>query len=85
MRIFKLALPVGIVAAGFLFCTSLTFGKQEYLKKENVKSCTVCHSKMGMTKDAPNLNDVGKCYSENDHTDIRPPAFVTWMCTDHCV
>ena len=68
MRMLKLAVPAGIVAAGFLLCTTATYGKPEYLKKENVKSCMACHSKMGMTKDAPNLNDVGKCYAENDHS-----------------
>ena len=68
MRMLKLALPAAIVAVGFFFCITATYGKTEYMKKENVKSCMVCHSKMGMTKDAPNLNDVGKCYGENDHS-----------------
>jgi hypothetical protein len=68
MRMLKLAIPAGIAAVGFLLCTTVTYGKPEYMKKENLKSCTGCHSKMGMTKDSPNLNDLGKCYSENDHS-----------------
>jgi hypothetical protein len=71
MGAIKVALPAGIVMAGFLFCTTATYGKPEYMKKEGVKSCTVCHSKIG-TPDAmkqdPNLNDVGKCYKTNDHS-----------------
>ena len=67
MRTLKLAIPAGIVLAGFLFCTTATYGKPEYMKKEGVKSCTVCHSKAA-TKAEPNLNDVGKCYAANDHS-----------------
>jgi len=71
MRTLKLAIPAGIVMAGFLLCTTAASGKPEYMKKEGVKSCTVCHVKVGapdaMKKD-PNLNDVGKCYAANDHS-----------------
>jgi len=66
----KLAIPAGIVAAGFLFCTTASYGKMEYMKKENLKACTTCHVKVGaadaMKKD-PNLTDIGKCYSTSDH------------------
>ena len=71
MRALKLALPAGIVMAGFLVCTTATYGTPAYMKKDVVKSCTVCHSKVGtpdsMKKD-PNLNDTGTCYKANDHS-----------------
>jgi len=70
MRVIKLALPAGLLLAGFVLCTTASFGKPEYMKKEGVKSCTVCHSKMEPQKEAmaKNLNDTGKCYAENDHS-----------------
>jgi cytochrome c553 len=67
MRILKLAIPAVIVISGFLLCTTASFGKPEYVKKENLKSCNACHSKAG-TKDNPNLNDLGTCYQKNDHS-----------------
>jgi hypothetical protein len=67
MSTWKLAIPAGIVMAGFLFCTTATYGKPEYQKKEGFKSCTGCHAKAA-TKDNPNLNDLGTCYAKNDHT-----------------
>ena len=69
MRTLKLAVPAAILMTGFMLCTTVSFGKPEYMKKESAKSCTVCHSKMeakdGMAK---NLNETGKCYAENDHS-----------------
>jgi len=70
MRTMKVALPAAILMAGFLLCTSATYGKPEYMKKEKVASCTYCHVKMGV-KD---LNDTGKCYKENDHSLAKCPA-----------
>jgi hypothetical protein len=71
MRTLKLAIPAAIVMTGFLLCTTSASGKPEYMKKEGVKSCTVCHAKVAapdaMKKD-PNLNDTGKCYAANDHS-----------------
>ncbi len=67
MRTLKLAIPAAIVMTGFLFCTTMSFGKPEYQKKENLKNCAACHSKAA-TKDAPNLNDLGTCYQKNDHS-----------------
>ncbi len=71
MRTLKLAVPAVVVMSGFLFCTTASFGKPDYMKKENLKSCTGCHVKIGtpdaMKKD-PNLNDLGSCYSKNDHS-----------------
>jgi cytochrome c553 len=71
MRTWKLILPAGIVMAGFLVCTTATYGKPEYQKKENLKACTACHVKVGKPDDMkkePNLNDLGTCYSKNDHS-----------------
>jgi hypothetical protein len=67
MRVLKLAVPAVIVMAGFLVCSTASYGTPAYMKKEGVKSCTVCHAKMG-TKADPNLNDTGKCYQANDHS-----------------
>jgi cytochrome c553 len=67
MRILKLAVPAVIVMAGFLVCSTASYGTPAYMKKEGVKSCSVCHAKMG-TKTDPNLNDTGKCYQANDHS-----------------
>jgi len=71
MRTLKLAIPAAIVLAGFLVCTTATYGKPEYMKKEGVKSCTVCHAKISAPaamKQDPSLNDTGKCYQANDHS-----------------
>jgi len=63
MRILKLAIPSAIVMTGFLVCTTASFGKPEFSKKEG-KTCTYCHVKAG----AKDLNDTGKCYQKNDHS-----------------
>ena len=63
MRAMKLALPAAILMTGFLLCTSATYGKPEYSKKEK-QACVYCHTKMG----AKDLNDTGKCYQANDHS-----------------
>jgi len=69
MRAIKLALPAGLMLVGFVVCTTQSFGKPEYMKKEGVKSCTVCHAKAeGKDQMAKNLNDTGKCYAANDHS-----------------
>jgi hypothetical protein len=46
-------------------CSTASYGKPEYAKKENIKSCTTCHSKMGAK---PELNEYGKCYQDNNHS-----------------
>lgn len=69
MRAMKVAVPAALLMAGFMLCTMSSYGKQEYMKKEGVKSCTVCHGKIeGKEAMAKNLNEVGKCYAENDHS-----------------
>ena len=62
MGVLKLAIPSAILMAGFLVCTTASFGKPEYAKKEG-KTCVYCHVKAG----AKDLNDVGKCY-KTDHS-----------------
>ncbi|MGD0496941.1 MAG: hypothetical protein ABSC23_00740 [Bryobacteraceae bacterium] len=69
MKTLKVALPAAILMAGFMVCTTSSFGKPEYAKKEG-KACTYCHVTMGK-KD---LNDTGKCYSKNDHSLAKCPV-----------
>lgn len=68
MRALKLALPAVILMTGFVVCTTSTYGKPDYAKKEK-KVCTFCHAKQeakeGMAK---NLNDAGKYYQTHDHS-----------------
>ena len=63
MRALKVTLPAAILAAGFLICTTASYGKPEYAKKEK-QGCIYCHVKVG----AKDLNDTGKCYQTNDHS-----------------
>ncbi len=67
MRAMKLVVPATILMTGFLLCTTASYGKPEYAKKET-KTCTFCHGKME-AKDAmaKNLNDAGKYYKDHDH------------------
>ncbi len=67
MRTMKLVIPAVLVAAGLFLCTSATYGKPEYAKKED-KKCNFCHGGMG-GKDVmqKNLTDAGKYYKEHDH------------------
>ncbi len=69
MRSLKLVLPAAIVLTGFFVCTSTSYGTAEYTKKEK-KGCTYCHTKQSADKAemAKNLNDVGSCYKDNDHS-----------------
>jgi hypothetical protein len=69
MRAMKVAVPAAFLMAGFMLCTTSSYGKAEYMKKEGVKSCTVCHGKVEAREAmAKNLNETGKCYAENDHS-----------------
>ncbi len=69
MRAMKLIVPAVILAAGFVVCTSVTYGKAEYAKKES-KKCVDCHGKVSADKDAmnKNLTDMGKYYKDHDHS-----------------
>ena len=63
MRSLKLVIPSVILAVGFVLCSTASYGKPEYSKKEG-KGCTFCHVKAGQ-KD---LNDAGKYYQAHDHS-----------------
>jgi len=65
MRAMKVFVPGAVLMAGFLVCSTASYGKPEYAKKENIKSCTTCHSKMAPK---PELNAYGKCYQDNNHS-----------------
>ena len=67
MRAMKLVVPAVLAMAGFVICTTSTYAKPEYAKKED-KKCAFCHSGMG-GKDVmqKNLTEAGKYYKEHDH------------------
>lgn len=69
MRAMKLVLPAAFLMTGFLVCTSATYGKPEYSKKEK-KACAFCHAKghyTGPAEMGENLTDVGTYYKTHDH------------------
>ena len=45
MRAMKLVIPAALLTTGFLICTTATYGKPEYAKKER-RRCTFCHGKV---------------------------------------
>jgi hypothetical protein len=59
----KIGIPSAVILGGLMVSSSPSFGKAEYTKKEG-KGCTFCHTTAGK-KD---LNDVGKCYGEHNHS-----------------
>jgi hypothetical protein len=65
----KLVAPNAILFAGFVLCTSSSYGTPEYSKKEK-KACNYCHTKIvsDKTEMAKDLNDTGNCYKSNDHS-----------------
>jgi hypothetical protein len=68
MSTLKLVLPAAIVLTGILLCTTATFGKAEYAKKEK-KNCVFCHAKVEAKEAMPkNLTDAGKYYAAHDHS-----------------
>jgi len=60
----KLTLPAVILLGGFLVCSTATYGKPEYTKKEQ-KGCTFCH----VSARSKDLNDTGKYYQEHKSLD----------------
>ena len=74
MRALKLVLPAAVLTAGFLVCTTASYGTPDYSKKEK-KACTFCHAKIesgtvngkneAMVK---NLTEAGKFYKEHNHS-----------------
>jgi len=69
MKTLKLAIPAAILGAGFLICTTTSYGTPTYAKNEK-KACTYCHVAQGK-KD---LNDTGKCYKEAKYSLDKCPA-----------
>ena len=69
MRLLKLALPSVILVAGFLVCTTASYGTMDYAKKEK-KACTFCHQKMvsDKTEMAKNQTEAGKYYKDHNHS-----------------
>jgi len=62
-RILYFVIPGTAVMWALFLTASVSMATQDYTKKEK-KSCTYCHTSMGK-KD---LNDVGKCYAEHNHS-----------------
>lgn len=60
MRFVKLLM---VLVFSLIIVASFSLAKPEYSKKEG-KNCAYCHVKVG-SKD---LNDIGKCYKDNDHS-----------------
>jgi len=68
MRTWKVAVPAAFLMAGFLVCSTSSYGKPEYAKKEK-QTCTTCHAKVEAKEAmAKNLTETGKCYAANDHS-----------------
>jgi hypothetical protein len=60
----KVTVPAVILAGGILLCSTATYGKAEYTKKEK-KACTFCHT----AANSKELNDAGKYYQEHKSLD----------------
>ena len=60
-------LKLMIAVTGLMVCLAVSalvlFGKAEYTKKEK-KPCMTCHAKANSKE----LNEVGKCYKDNNHS-----------------
>jgi hypothetical protein len=61
--ILKITVASAFIVGGLILSSPSSFGKTEYTKKEG-KGCIYCHVAAGK-KD---LNDLGKCYAEHNHT-----------------
>jgi hypothetical protein len=69
MRAFKLLVPTTLLAAGFLICTTASYGTPEYMKQTK-KQCNFCHSQVKPADKElmkKSLTDAGKCFAEHDH------------------
>lgn len=70
MRALKVAIPSLILAAGFLVCTTASYGTPAYAKKEK-KGCTFCHTQMKPADKElmkKSLTPAGKYYEEHNHS-----------------
>jgi hypothetical protein len=61
--ILRITVGLAFILSVLVLSSSFSFGKTEYTKKEG-KGCTYCHTTAGK-KD---LNDLGKCYAEHNHS-----------------
>jgi hypothetical protein len=59
----KIVIPALTLTCGLILTSTSSLAKPEYTKKEK-KVCTTCH----VTQGKKELNDVGKCYAEHDHS-----------------
>ena len=59
MQKLRFVLPAIILIGGLTIPATVSFGTQEYTKKEK-KGCIYCHTKAGSKE----LNKVGECYKE---------------------
>ncbi len=62
----KFALPAGIALAGFLVCSTASYGKPEYTKATK-KACTTCH--VDAKAKPKELTEAGKYYKEKTTLD----------------
>ena len=62
MRQLKLIIPAVILAGGFLFCSTATYGKPDYTKATK-KACVYCH--VDAQKAPKEMKDAGKYYQEH--------------------
>jgi hypothetical protein len=60
----KYMAPALFAVGTMLVCTTATFGKPEYTKKEKT-GCVTCHTKANSKE----LNEVGKCYEKSKALD----------------
>lgn len=68
MRMMKLVVPVAVAFVGLMLCTSATYGKPEYAKKEGQK-CQFCHTKMGSKEVMEkSLTEAGQYYKAHNHS-----------------
>jgi hypothetical protein len=66
MRALKLVLPAAFLMTGFLVCTTATYGRPEYSKKE-MTACGFCHATEGKERNGENLTEAGTYYKTHDH------------------
>jgi len=67
----KIIVPAALVFAGFLVCSTVSFGKPEYTKSTK-KACLYCHKTSEPGKKdvmSKNLTDAGKYYQEHKSLD----------------
>jgi len=61
----KYVLPAGILLAGFLVSTTLSYGKPEYVKTAK-KACAYCH--VDSKAKPKELTDAGKYFKEHNNS-----------------